>query len=189
MPPKKQASSSEAKPGKRTLVQGALKGNLVFNGGYLGLNGEIVEDCCDKHKEMIEKHVPRDYVKKKEERDKGGHHHITLMLKQDVKKAIESLPSTFPSLIPANATASSLTIEDLLNVMEKTLDLSDLKPLGIGRVAKSGAEALFVVVEWPSANQFLNTVGADKRDFHVTLGFKDKDIHGVAKNQTTLLKE
>ncbi|KAF0973492.1 hypothetical protein FDP41_008196 [Naegleria fowleri] len=182
------APKHSSKIGKKTISSTLGQGELVFNGGYLGLSGEIVEIFCETFKPHIEKHVPKEYQKKKDDRDKSSHHHITLMLKEDVKKALEALPNVFPDFLPPNANAESLNIEHLLNVMAQNVNFSEIKCLGIGRQAKGSDETLFLVVEWPSANSFLQKVNATTRDFHITLGFKDKDIHGVAKNYTTLLK-
>ncbi len=60
--------------------------------------------------------------------------------------------------------------------------------VGLGRVFKREEEVFFVVAESLEMDNLRKQVGLPKRDFHVTLGFKNGDIHDVIKNRTTLIK-
>lgn len=189
MPPKKNNNPSLNKVSNKTITVGNVQGELVFNGGYLGLKGDLVERCLDNFQDQINEHCPSEYKKKKDDRDKTSHHHITLMLKQDIKKATESLKDSYPSLLPADISAENVTVQHLLDAMAKEIDFSEITALGVGKQKKAANETVYIVVEWPSASHFLKNVNADTRDFHITLGFKDTDIHGVAKNRMTLVKK
>ena len=58
---------------------------------------------------------------------------------------------------------------------------------GLGKVSR-GDDTCYFVVASSSDGQFLRqNLLLKNKDFHVTLGFKEHDIHGVAKNKTTLL--
>lgn len=60
--------------------------------------------------------------------------------------------------------------------------------LGLGRVVKEEQATYFVVAQSPQAQFFRQTLVLPAKDFHVTLGFKPKDIFGVSKNETSLIK-
>lgn len=47
-------------------------------------------------------------------------------------------------------------------------------------------EAYFVVLEWTAADALREELGLARLDFHITLGFTDKDIHSLRKNRSTL---
>ena len=55
---------------------------------------------------------------------------------------------------------------------------------GLGRAVDGANEAYFMVIDWPEAQQFRAKYGLGEKDLHVTVGFKEKDIHNVRKNQT-----
>lgn len=59
--------------------------------------------------------------------------------------------------------------------------------VGIGEVAREAHRAWFIVAESPELSELLATAGAPPRDFHVTIGFTEADIHGVRKDSSTLL--
>lgn len=58
---------------------------------------------------------------------------------------------------------------------------------GLGKVSDGENEAYFVVIDWPEAQKFRAQYGLPSLDFHITMGFSNKDIHDVPKNRT--LKE
>ncbi|KAL9647421.1 hypothetical protein ABK040_006784 [Willaertia magna] len=176
--------SKGGKTAKKIIEKDGLKAELYFNGGYLGVFGEVVENAYQTLKPKIEELIPRAYEKKREERDKTKNHHLTLMLKRDIKQVIEKLPSAYPALVKQGETP---TIQTIIDALAHEVFLSDFKVLGIGKQTKSENETVFIVIEWPSANQFLENVGLERKDFHITIGFKSEDIHGVAKNQNTLI--
>jgi len=68
------------------------------------------------------------------------------------------------------------------------LSLARAAPLGIGRLEQDdGNFALFVVVEWPELQALRARHGLPPNHPHVTVGFRDSDIHGRAKDRATLL--
>lgn len=54
-------------------------------------------------------------------------------------------------------------------------------------VNEDGSNATFVIVDWPAANVWRVKKGLPKTDFHITLGFSREDVHGVAKDELTLV--
>lgn len=59
---------------------------------------------------------------------------------------------------------------------------------GLGMVEEGENAAWFKVISWPSANLFREDLGLPSADFHITLGFRYKDIHGVSKGKKSLMK-
>lgn len=58
---------------------------------------------------------------------------------------------------------------------------------GLGRVAKDDKETYFVVVESKIAQLYRQKITLNAKDFHVTLGFKPQDVHGVSKGVERLI--
>ena len=58
-----------------------------------------------------------------------------------------------------------------------------LELLGIGMVS---SEVYYIVVRADALNSLRKRYGLEASDFHITLGFMDKDIHGVSKGISTL---
>jgi hypothetical protein len=60
---------------------------------------------------------------------------------------------------------------------------------GLGRVAKGGKEAYFVVVESSQAQSHRQQLELASKDFHVTLGFNPEDVFGISKGVERLIKK
>ena len=60
--------------------------------------------------------------------------------------------------------------------------------IGVGSaVSPEGDRTWFVVVSSPELSAYRESLGLERLDFHVTLGFIEKDVHGVPKDASTLL--
>ncbi len=61
---------------------------------------------------------------------------------------------------------------------------------GLGRYENSRGEneVFFKVVTWPSGNRLRELLELETTDFHITIGFKVKDIHEVDKSVKSLVK-
>ena len=53
--------------------------------------------------------------------------------------------------------------------------------------AVDDADVFFVAVAWPSAAAFRAACGLEPRDFHITVGFRVKDLHQVPKGSETVV--
>ncbi len=61
--------------------------------------------------------------------------------------------------------------------------------IGLGKQGTpDGNEVYFIVVRWPEAQELRKRFGLGVKDLHITVGFKDKDIFNVPKDETTLVK-
>lgn len=125
----------------------------------------------------------RDFVR-------GSAHHITLVSPQEVSMMATKMKT------------------DRLFCLKKFYDElfgTSFGVVGIGRAECSGKQGhnscarnngidaetettYFAVVEWPEAQVFRQKLGLPPAHFHITLGFRDKDIHGVAKDFTTIIQ-
>lgn len=56
--------------------------------------------------------------------------------------------------------------------------------IGLGSV---NMEVFYIVAKSKSLDSYRVSLGLEKLDYHVTLGFCRRDIHGVPKDETTLL--
>ena len=111
-------------------------------------------------------HIPTEYINNQIKRD-GNHHHITLLRKNE-------LPSSYDM---------DLLIESIKNRKY----YNTILPIGIGKIRKGNEEAYYQIVYWPIGNEIRRELNLSSKDFHVTLGFKNKDIHNVNKGFTTLV--
>jgi hypothetical protein len=61
--------------------------------------------------------------------------------------------------------------------------------VGIGRQSEDDNEVYYVVVNWPEIQDVRHAFGLPPKDLHITLGYTEEDIHGVPKDESTLIRE
>ncbi|WP_125184551.1 Cap15 family cyclic dinucleotide receptor domain-containing protein [Hyphobacterium indicum] len=59
--------------------------------------------------------------------------------------------------------------------------------LGVGRAVHNDDEAFFVVLESSEADALRKQLAIGDRDFHITIGFSEADVHGVSKGKDALI--
>ncbi|KAL0479157.1 hypothetical protein AKO1_008010 [Acrasis kona] len=160
--------------------------------GYVGLFGSSIDNIASSH---VKQHgVDRAYIRKRVKRD-GPIHHVTLMTRPEINSALKNLESIkeyeqyFEKEKLENGTEQE-RIEILLNVIGQVVG-DDYQPLGLGKTVRAEEDnnvAYFVVINWPSAQELRKKLGLEPYHFHVTVAFKSNDIHGVSKDESTLLK-
>lgn len=105
---------------------------------------------------------------KKDERDGGRKFHLTVLSPKETRQ-----------LRKQGADLSGLDTAEIHAI-----------PQGVGRVENSeGDEVWFITVSSPSADTLRESLGLGPKDHHITLGFTNKDIHGVPKDESTLVQE
>jgi hypothetical protein len=62
-------------------------------------------------------------------------------------------------------------------------EIDDLEMLGIGKAEAKGNMAYFVVCQSEKLDAIRTRFELPKHDFHITLGFNQKDVFGVPKNE------
>lgn len=150
----------------------------LFFDDYVGVGGPHVERMANS----LTQFVPPDCVERKRF-VRGSAHHLTIVNPREVS----SLPVPF-------SMDKMACVEHCYN----SLFGSHFRILGIGRATKvvdslsaenkADAATYYAVVDWPAAQRLRQQLGLPSCDMHITLGFKEKDVHSVPKNKSTLIK-
>jgi hypothetical protein len=148
-----------------------LKDRLSNN--YLGLNipHDIVEPHLNELKSIIGEDDFKVFTDLQKQRD-GGKYHLTVI-----------------NVMDYNQLSKDLGIDKFINSLEPIFhyEIDDLKMLGIGTAFQNENRCYFIVCKSEKLNAIRNRFGLKPFDFHITLGFKFKDVHGIKKNE--LLKK
>lgn len=144
-----------------------LKDSIGNN--YLGIsipNG-VVEPFLNELKEIIGEDDYEVYTSNQQKRDHNSYH-ITVI-----------------SVIEYNKLLEDLGIDKFINSLELVFkyEIDDLRMLGIGTAEKNGNRAYFIVCDSEKLDAVRSKYNLPKHDFHITLGFKHKDVFGVRKNE------
>jgi hypothetical protein len=77
-------------------------------------------------------------------------------------------------------------INEVKSILNKvvTIDM-----LGIGKAEKNNNEAHFIVAKSLDIDTILDDLKIERKDLHITIGFYEKDVFGVPKNETTIYHE
>jgi hypothetical protein len=142
---------------------------------------------------MIERIVPPAAIEARLVRD-CDQHHITVVTPREWQRYRPDHEDreTHGGLAGAAVTARNRTLKHL--VLRQALEAGlgscchDIVVRGLGTAREAQAQCWFLVVDWPSAARWRRQHGLAKHDFHITVGFQHSDIHGVAKNCSTLIK-
>jgi len=135
---------------------------------YIGVN--IYVDFVQSYLERLKNIIGDEYgvyIKNQQNRD-HGHYHITVI-----------------NVMEYNKLSKDLGMDKFINSLEVAFDFDfdDLQFLGIGSAEKAGNKAYFIVVRSEKLQEVRKRYGLPEQDFHVTLGFKWKDVFGVRKNE------
>jgi hypothetical protein len=143
-----------------------LKDTLGNN--YLGLaiNPIEVEPYLEKLKAILGEQYEI-YTGNQKNRDLGKYH-ITVI-----------------NVMDYNSLINRLGIDTFVNSLEVVFDfeIDDVKMIGIGKAEKAGNTAYFVVIRSEKLDAIRNKYELPEQDFHITIGFKYKDVFGVRKNE------
>lgn len=106
------------------------------------------------------------YTKCQKDRDHGSYHITTI------------------NVMEYNALSKKMGMDKFISSLEPIFkyELDDVKMMGIGTAERNGNRTYFIVCNSEKLNQIRDRYGLPKQDFHVTLGFKWKDVFGVPKN-------
>lgn len=105
-----------------------------------------------------------------------GEYHITIVSPPELSSALKK--GTWSSMEVVSDLAKDWKI------------VGDPKYVCIGKQEKGDNATYFIVVDWPEAQEFRKEqFFLDKRDLHITLGFRQSDIHGVPKDASTCMQD
>lgn len=140
----------------------------TIGNNYIGINignGEV-EPFLNKLESILGDQYET-YVQNQRNRDHGSYH-ITVI-----------------NVMDYNRLAKEKGMDKFINSLESVFDyqIDDLKFLGLGTAEKNGNRAYFVVCKSDKLDQVRKKYDLPPQDFHITLGFKWKDVFGVRKNE------
>lgn len=98
---------------------------------------------------------------------------------------------TVINVIDYNRLSEENGIDKFVNSLDGILKASidDLKLMGLGKAQKGENTSYFVVCESELLDEVRKMYNLPEQDFHITLGFKHKDVHGVRKNELVKVNE
>ena len=107
------------------------------------------------------------YVSNQQKRDLGSHHVTVLNVSE------------------YNNLTQEIGLDKFINSLEPVFkaQVDDLRFMGLGKATKNENTAYFVVLKSDLLQEVRRKYGLSEKDFHITLGFKHKDVHGVPKNE------
>jgi hypothetical protein len=144
-----------------------LKDRLANN--YLGLNipHEIVEPYLNELESILGEDDFKVFTDLQKQRD-GGKYHITVINVADY-----------------NRLTKELGLDKFVNSLELIFhyEIDDLRMMGIGTAFQNDNRSYFIVCKSEKLDAIRSRFGLPSFDFHVTLGFKFKDVFGVRKNE------
>jgi hypothetical protein len=147
----------------------------TIGNNYLGINIylEIAQPFLNELKEIIGEEDFKIYTDNQKKRD-HGHYHITVINVMDYNKL-----------------SKEEGVDKFVNSLEPIFkyEIDDLRLMGIGTATKNENRAYFVVCESDKLDAIRTRYNLPKQDFHITLGFKWKDVFGVPKKELISKKD
>ena len=143
----------------------------VAGNNYIGVNiyPEMIYTYLENLKGILSDEY-QIYVDNQKNRDHGKYHITVINVMEYNKLSKERGP------------------DKLVNSLEKYFESEfDITLIGLGTASKNENQAYFVVVSSPALQSVRKMYGLPEKDFHITIGFKWKDVFGVRKNQVLQL--
>lgn len=120
-----------------------------------------------------------EYGAAKQRRD-GPRFHITIVTHHEVDQLCQHYGSS------SVERAVALALESLEHELHP--DSPRLLDLGVGHCRAEDNESYYKVICWPDATVWRLEHGLSYMNFHVTVGFRNTDVHSMQKNQHTLIQ-
>ena len=150
-----------------------MKGAIMFS-------SSAVQSAQKKGEEILANLVGQEaadeMIAARKQRD-GNKAHITVAGPKDAKDAVAERAKKDGS---SKGAAEKALKEELASMRGGSFTVK-----GLGHAESGGKEAYFVVIDWSEGEKIREQLGLDPRgqDFHITVGFKGGDVHGVPKNR------
>jgi len=163
-----------------------IEGQVVLEGvlSLLGPSLDAVQREGERHLTDLLGPVEADrYIGYRKARDRD-HAHMTILSPPETKQVLERLTDEErvkdPSLSRGKAREKA---KDVLLTETRKVNLSGWHARGLGRAEAGSDITYFIVVDWPDGQKLRKSMGFEPKDFHITVGFDSRDVHGVAKNK------
>jgi hypothetical protein len=139
----------------------------ILDNNYLGvkISKSRIKPFLDDLKDILGEEDYNKFTENQQKRDRNSYH-ITVI-----------------NVMEYNS-LSKKDFDGFINSLEKVFDYSidDLKMKGVGVAQRNENTAYFIVCESNKLDAVRTRYGLKERDFHITIGFKSKDVFGVRKN-------
>jgi len=140
----------------------------TIGNNYLGINipEGITETFLNELKDLIGSDYD-EFINYQKNRDHGQHH------------------MTVINVMDYNRLSKEMGVDKFINSLEPIFkyEIDDIKMMGLGTAERNGNRAYFIVCQSDKLDAIRKRFNLPNHDFHVTLGFKHKDVFGVAKNE------
>ena len=140
----------------------------VLGNNYLGIDipKHVVKPFLNELKDIIGDDY-EEFTKLKDNRD-GSHYHITVINVMDYNKL-----------------SKEMGVDKFVNSLDPIFKypIDDLKLLGVGRAQRNENISFYTICKSEKLDAIRNRFELADHDFHITLGFKYKDVFGVRKNE------
>jgi hypothetical protein len=140
----------------------------VIGNNYLGIkfDKEVINPFLKELEEILGDDY-EEFVSYQQKRDSGSHH------------------MTVINVIDYNKLIKEMGMDKFTNSLENVFryEIDDIKMLGIGTAERNGNRAYFIVCKSEKLDALRKRYGLKEHDFHITLGFRYKDVFGVPKNE------
>jgi hypothetical protein len=147
----------------------------TIGNNYLGINipNGVVQPFLNELKDLIGESDYEEFTDYQQKRDHGSYH-ITIINTMDY-----------------NRLSKEIGMDKFINSLEPIFkyELDDIRMMGLGTAERNGNRAYFVVCQSDKLDAIRNRYGLPKHDFHITLGFKHRDVFGVPKNEVLKKKD
>lgn len=141
----------------------------TIGNNYLGINisESIVKPFLNELRDLIGDSDYEEFTDYQQKRDHGSYH-ITVINTMDY-----------------NRLAKESGISNFVNSLDSVFkyEIDDIRMLGLGTAERNGNRAYFVVCESEKLDAVRTRYNLPKHDFHITLGFRHKDVFGIPKNK------
>lgn len=141
----------------------------IIGNNYLGIKFDkgTISRFIDELKDIIGESDFEQFTENQQKRDRGSYH-LTVI-----------------NVMDYNQLAKEMGIDKFVNSLDSVFkyEIDDLKMMGIGTAEKNGNRAYFIVCQSDKLDAIRDRYGLKQHDFHITLGFKHKDVFGVRKNE------
>jgi len=140
----------------------------TLGSNYLGV--EIQKNEIDPFLSQLQEYLGEDYdefTRNQQLRDRDGFH-INVI-----------------NVMEYNELMKKIGLDKFINSLDPILkfQIDDVKLIGIGMSEKHGNKSYYVVVKSEQLQQVRKHYELPEEDFHITIGFKHKDVYGVRKNE------
>lgn len=141
----------------------------ILGNNYLGVNiqKEVVNTFLKELREILGEENYEQFTDYQQKRDSGKWH------------------MTIINVIDYNRLSKQMGVDKFVSSLDSVFkyEIDDLKMLGIGTAERGDNRSYFVVCRSEKLDSLRNRYGLSAHDFHITLGFRYKDVFGVPKNE------